>query len=182
MSMDGINDVLKNLDAYFQAHKTKRQEGIQNIKEDPFIITKRPKPNATKQVTPQDLEQALNEPRPSKAMKLLLAKSPLDLEGSDFTKMGYQWAGTAYHIGAPTWYESGDGGRITVYSGRGTKEMGEDVRKTVYEKGNYKQEMFYDENGKLTRCSITIIDPVTGKPERKLDRFIDENGRECYVE
>ena len=140
---------------------------------------------ATKQVTAGDIEAFLNEPRPSKAAKGLLEKSPVGLGAEpskdDFKKMGYEFAGTQYHIGAPVYYESADGGKITVYDGNGTAEMGEDKRKIVYEKGNLIQEMYYDDNGNLKTGKITVKDKVAGFPERSI-RLAMENGKPCFVE
>ena len=99
----------------------------------------------------------------------------------DFKKMGYEFAGTQYHIGAPVYYESADGGKITIYDGKGTAEMGEDKRKIVYEKGNLIQEMYYDDNGNLKTGKIIVKDNVAGFPERSI-RLAMENGKPSFIE
>ena len=140
---------------------------------------------ATKQVTSGDIEDFLNEPRPSKAANALLEKSPVGLgsepTSDDFKKMGYEFAGTQYHIGAPVYYESADGGKITIYDGKGTAEMGEDKRKIVYEKGNLIQEMYYDDNGNLKTGKIIVKDKVAGFSERSIGLFM-ENGKPGFIE
>ncbi len=89
--------------------------------------------------------------------------------------MGYTFAATAYHIGAPVIYESTDGGTITVYNGKGSAEMGEDKRKIVYQNGRYTQEMFYDGNGKLTKGQIKIKNEVVGFTEKQFDFLVQNN-------
>lgn len=86
-------------------------------------------------------------------------------------------------MGAPVTYTSPDGGTITVYNGKGTKEMGEDQRKTVYQNGNYIQESFYDENGKLTKCRIRIKSDVTGMtdPNGHLEMYYNEKGQRVFT-
>ena len=61
--------------------------------------------------------------------------------------------------------------------------MGEDQRKTVYEKDNYRQEMFYDENGKLTTCEIRIKNKTTGMtdPAGMMTMFYNEQGKRCFI-
>ena len=99
----------------------------------------------TKQVTKEDIENFVNEPRPAKAANGILEKSPVglgaELSNEDLEKMGYKFVNTGYHIGAPAIYESSDGGRVRLYRGGGSPEAGEDKRKIVYEKGNLIQEM-----------------------------------------
>ncbi len=73
------------------------------------------------------------------------------------------------HIGAPKIFTSSDGGTITVYDGKGTAEMGEDKRKIVYQNGRYTQEMYYDENGKLTQGKMVIKDKIAGFTEQQYD-------------
>lgn len=140
---------------------------------------------ATKQVTSEDVEKFLNEPRPSKAAQGLLEKSPIGLGAEpskeDIKKMGYEFAGTSYHKGAPITYKSADGGTITVYNGEGTAEMGEDKRKIVYQKGNLIQEMYYDDNGNFKEGKILIKDNIAGFEERKIS-FLTENGKTSFIE
>ncbi len=140
---------------------------------------------STKQITSNDIENFLNEPRPSKAAKGVLEKSPVGLGNEptkqDFEKMGYEFAGTQYHMGAPVIYKSSDGGTITIYNGKGSAEMGEDKRKIVYQKGNLIQEMYYDDNGKLKEGKIIVKDKLTGFQERNVG-FWMENGKMSYIE
>lgn len=140
---------------------------------------------ATKQVTNKDIENFVNEPRPSKAATGLLEKSPIGLGNEpskkDIEKMGYEFAGTQYHPGAPVIYKSSDGGTITIYNGKGTAEMGEDKRKIVYQKGNLIQEMYYDDNGNLKEGKIIVKDNLAGFEERKIS-FLNENGKTSFIE
>ena len=144
-------------------------------------------PKSKQAITKADMETALNEPRTGKAMLDLLEKSPVGLgnqqSGAEIEKLGYAFVGTAYHIGAPAVYGSQNGGTIKVYSGKGTAEMGENERKTVYQNGNYIQESFYDEAGKLTKCNIRIKNDVTGstEPNGMFTMFYNENGKRCFI-
>lgn len=95
--------------------------------------------------------------------------------------MGYKFAGTEYHIGAPVTYKSGDGGTITIYDGKGTAEKGEDKRKIIYQKGNLIQEMYYDENGNLQKGKILVKDNIAGFTERKIDISVN-NGKTSYID
>lgn len=138
-----------------------------------------------KSITKTNIEDFLNEPHPSKAAANILKNSPVGLgkepTKEDFEKMGYQFAGTEYHIGAPVTYKSGDGGTITVYNGKGSPNMGEDERKIIYQKGNLIQEMYYDENGNLQKGKIMVKDNIAGYTERKIDLFVD-NGKISYID
>lgn len=140
---------------------------------------------AAKRVRMPDIENFVNEPHPSKAAKGILDRSPVGLgkepSKEDLEKMGYKFAFTAMHIGAPVTYESADGGVVTVYSGGGTAEAGEDKKKIIYEKGNLRQEMYYDDNGNLKSGKILVKDKMTGFTERRVD-FVVENGKTSYIE
>lgn len=139
---------------------------------------------ATKQVTSADIENFVNEPRPSKAAKGILDKSPVGLGSEpsqdDLKKMGYKFVGTGFHIGAPVFYESSDGGTVTIYPGGGSPEAGEDKRKIVYEKGNLKQEMYYDDNGNLKSGEILVKDNIAGFTARSI-RIAVDNGKPSFI-
>lgn len=140
---------------------------------------------ATKQIHLKDIENFLNEPSPSKAANHIFQNSPVGLgkepTKEDFENMGYKFTNTAYHIGAPVIYESTDGGKITIYNGKGTPEMGEDKRKIVYEKGNLIQEMYYDENGNLQKGKIRVKDDIIGNTERSVDLIV-QDGKRTYFD
>lgn len=115
-------------------------------------------------VTQKDINRYLEDPFSRKEIKNLVSKSPIGLGDApskeELEKKGCTFAGTAYHIGAPVFYDTPDGGQISVYDGRGTNR-GEDERKVVYQKGNLTQTMYYDENGKLTGGSVMVKDSHT---------------------
>ena len=140
---------------------------------------------AKKKITNKNIETAMNEPSSRKAIKGLLEKSPVGLtnipNGDDLSSMGYQVSFTAYHIGAPVTYESYDGGRITVYNGKGSAEMGEDKKKVVYTNGRYTQEMYYDDNGNLTAGKIIIKDDVAGFTEEQYNFTVKDNNIDAIV-
>lgn len=127
----------------------------------------------SKQVTDAVIEQALKQSSGSKSVNLLLSNSPIGLGNQpskeDIQNAGYTFENTAYHIGAPVVYKSGDGSTITFYDGRGTAEMGENERKIVYKTDRFIQEMFYDENGRLTKGKMIIKDKVAGFTEQQYD-------------
>lgn len=130
-------------------------------------------------VTQKDINRYLEDPYSRKEIKNLISKSPIGLGDApskkDLEKQGCTFTGTAFHPGAPMFYDTPDGGTVTVYDGRGYKEQGEDQRKVVYQKGNLTQTMFYDKNGKLTGGNITVKDPITGAKESYAD-FTTKDG------
>ncbi len=133
----------------------------------------------SKAVTDNVIEQALEQSTGRKSVNLLLNNSPVGLgeqpSSEDIQKAGYTFVASAYHMGAPAIYKSADGSTISVYSGKGTAEMGEDKRKIVYQTGRYAQEMFYDETGKLTSGRIIIKDKVAGFTEQQYDFTIGQD-------
>lgn len=134
----------------------------------------------TNGVTDTDIEEAMTETSPAKAVKMLLEKSPLgmktQLTDDEVIALGYEAKTSAYHLGAPTIYAKTDGSRITLYNGLGTKEQGEDQKKAIYETDRFKQEMIYDKDGKLTKGTITIKDDF-GHIEKQINFTTDENGK-----
>ena len=134
---------------------------------------------ATKKITEKNIETAVNEPSSKKALNELLNNSPIGLtehqSSNNIEQMGYTFVGTGYHQGAPKIYQSSDGGTITVYDGKGTANMGEDKKKIVYQNGRYTQEMYYDDNGKLTGGKVTIKDDVAGFTEKQYDFTVKDN-------
>lgn len=169
--MDGINGTqgLSNV----QLNSLESSLKIKKEKSQDFLPLKNRGGNASKRVTDTVIEHALNQPSARKSINMLLTNSPIGLGNQptkeDIESMGYQFSLTAMHIGAPMIYESVDGGTITVYDGKGSAEMGEDKRKIVYKNGRYTQEMYYDENGKLTQGKILIKDNVAGFTEQQYD-------------
>lgn len=171
MNMDGINasQGLSNVQL------NSLESGLKIKKEKPqdLFPLKNVGGNASKKVTDTVIEHALNQPSARKSINMLLTNSPIGLGNQptkkDIESMGYQFSLTAMHHGAPMIYESADGGTITVYDGKGTAEMGEDKRKIVYQNGRYTQEMYYDENGKLTQGKMVIKDKVAGFTEQQYD-------------
>lgn len=148
-----------NLNQLFQSIKMQHSKE-QSVKHTNINMKIKTEGNA-KQLTPVDIEMyVINDPYSKKGIKDLLQKSPIGLGNEprkqDIENMGYSFKSTAYHIGAPVTYQSADGGTITVYDGKGTSEAGEDKRKIIYKKGNLVQEMYYDDNGKLTGGTIAV--------------------------
>ncbi len=128
---------------------------------------------SSKKVTDAVIEQALEQSSGHKSVNLLLSNSPIGLGNQpnkeDIQNAGYTFATTAYHLGAPVIYTSSDGSTITVYNGKGTANKGEDKRKIVYQTERFTQEMFYDENGRLTNGKMIIKDKVAGFTEQQYD-------------
>ena len=183
MALDGINGVQGNS----QIFSNSKQNVGQPAQKIPIQMNKFEGGVAQKKITAQDAEKAINEPRTGKAVMDLIEKSPVGLgkqqSKQEIENLGYTFKQTAYHIGAPVVYESSDGGTITVYNGKGTAEMGENERKTIYENGIYKQVMLYDENGKLKECEIRIKNKITGMtdPDGMFDMFYNEKGQRCFI-
>ena len=172
MALEGINGISTNVTA---AGNLKKAENTASQFQIKFPGGK----PASKRVTEQNIETALNEISSSKAVKGLLSNSPIGLTDQpskeDIENMGYGFYQTAHHIGAPVTYKSADGGTITVYNGKGEASAGEGSRKIVYQNGRYLQEMFYDENGKLTKGQIKIKDGVAGFTEQQFDFAVKDN-------
>lgn len=144
---------------------------------------------AQRKVTQEVIDKALYEPSSHKALKTLLANSPVGF-GNQSTKtelesLGYLDSGMRqHHLGAPIWYDSKDGGTVTVYDDtrgpNGKTDAG--PRTTVYKNGNFEQTMTYDENGKLTGGKIVIKDQVAGFTERQIDFTVTADGKIATIE
>lgn len=147
---------------------------------------------AQRKVTQEVMDKALNEPNSHKALKLLLANSPVGFGNQstaiELENLGYLDSGMRmHHLGAPISYESKDGGTVTVYSsgykgndGKFHTDAG--PRTTVYKNGNFEQTMIYDENGKLTGGKIVIKDKVGGFTERQIDFTVTADGKIAIAE
>ncbi len=137
-------------------------------------------PKASKKVTNEDLEKVLNEPSPTKAVKQLLAKSPVGLgyqsSANELGILGYADTGMrAYHMGAPITYTSSDGGTITVYDDMRGGQTDAGPRTTVYKTDRYEQTIIYNEQGEPIKGTIKIRDDIGGFLEKQYD-FKIENG------
>lgn len=156
------------------------ESGTQQVQKK-IILHHQNSGTASKQITKDDIENFKNEPNQEKAINNILQKSPIGLgkepTKEELKKSGYAFTQTAYHLGAPNIFESTDGGKITVYDGRGTAEMGEDKKKIVYEKDGLIQEMVYDENGKLELGSIKVKDGIANSTERSINFVLQHNGK-----
>ena len=183
MAMDGINGSHGVSDVQLNSLANR----LKTVKEESqdYIPLNKVGGNASKRVTDTVIEHALNQPSARKSINILLANSPIGLGNQptkeDIESMGYQFSLTAMHIGAPMIFTSSDGGTITVYDGKGTAEMGEDKRKIVYQNGRFTQEMYYDENGKLTNGQMIIKDKIAGFTEQQYDFIMEDNNRMTVV-
>lgn len=179
MSFLNVNSGVPNLDGNNMT-SGKLNERVDQFKSALNSVMPQNVKGEPKKVTNELIELALNQPSGKRAVNLLLNNSPVGLgnqpNGEDIENAGFTFTGTAFHIGAPKFYKSADGATITVYPGGGTAESGEDKRKIVYQTDRYTQEMFYDENGKLTKGEITIKDKVAGFTEEKYSFLMDSKG------
>ena len=184
MAIDRLNGI-GSPEELLQSGKTQRK---QRLKVD-FQIINREGGTAQRKVTQEVMDKALNEPSSHKALKLLIANSPVGF-GNQSTKtelesLGYLDSGMRQkHLGAPIWYDSKDGGSVTVYDDtrgpNGQTDAG--PRTTVYKNGNFEQTMIYDENGKLTGGKIVIKDKVAGFTERQIDFTVTADGKIATIE
>lgn len=131
-------------------------------------------PKASKKVSNDDIEKALNETSARKAVNQLLAKSPVGLglqsQPNELGVLGYADTGMRqFHMGAPICYQSSDGGTITVYNDMRMGQTDVGPRTTIYETGRYKQTIIYNDLGEPTKGTITIKDDVAGFVEAKYD-------------
>lgn len=136
---------------------------------------------ASKKVTNNDIEKALNEPSPAKAVKQLLAKSPVGLghqsSANELGVLGYADTGMRNsHMGAPISYTSSDGGSVTVYDDMRMGKTDVGPRTTIYKTDRYEQTIIYNEEGEPVKGTIKIKDDVAGFTEKQYD-FIIENGK-----
>lgn len=173
MAMDGINWSQKLSNEQLNASANSVQTRTEATKQNFIPLNRGVGNDASKRITDTVIEHSLNQPSARKSVNMLLSNSPVGLgnqpSDEDIESMGYQFSLTAMHIGAPKIFTSSDGGTITVYDGKGTAEMGEDKRKIVYQNGRYTQEMYYDENGKLTQGKMVIKDKIAGFTEQQYD-------------
>lgn len=141
---------------------------------------------ALRKVSEGVIENALNESSPTKALKLLLANSPVGFgnqsTGAELESLGYLDDGMRMrHYGAPVSYVSSDGGTVTVYDDTrgpgGQTDVG--PRTTIYNNGRFEQTMEYDQNGKLVKGKIVIRSKIAGfgGTERSISFLYDENGK-----
>lgn len=177
MSMK-INDAIKTLLANLKTETTETEQNKGSLKAN-SIMTLRKGNSASRRVTNENVEQALNQSSGYKAVYGLLSNSPIGLTKhptkNDLESMGYLDTGIReYRIGAPIRYNSTDGGTITIYDGR-SPNKGEDKKKIVYENGRYKQEMFYDKQGNLTQGKIVIRDETGQFTEQQYDFSVENN-------
>lgn len=186
MELNGINGNLTKALEAFKKSKVQDDNKIQ-IKMNKFEGGV-----AQRKVTQEVIDKALNEPNSHKALNLLLANSPVGLgqqsSALELESLGYLDTGTRqFHLGAPIWYESKDGGTVTVYSqgykgddGKFHTDAG--PRTTVYKNGGFEQTMIYDENGKLTGGKIVIKDKVAGFTERQIEFTVTPDGKIATIE
>ncbi|MBD5403236.1 hypothetical protein HDR58_10650 [bacterium] len=136
--------------------------------------------SATKKISNQNIETALNEPHPAKAVKGLLEKSPIGLTQmpslDQIEDMGYGCL-IEYHQGSPYNFRSSDGGHISVYEGcdKAGNPLKDGQKKIEYRNGRFIQEMYYDKDGNLIKGSITIKDDVAGFTEAQYDFNVKDN-------
>jgi len=189
MSLDGIKGVQDKNSIY----KSNRSQKFEEVKKKLQIkMTKHEGGTAQRKVTQQVIEKALNEPNSHKALKLLLANSPVGFGNQssslELESLGYLDTGLRQmHLGAPIWYESKDGGSVTVYDsgfigndGKFHTDVG--PKTTIYKNNNFEQTMIYDENGKLTGGKIVIKDKVAGFTERQIDFTVTKDGKIATIE
>lgn len=174
MTIDGINGITQNS----KVESQKPGNIIERLSAKLHVPIEN-NGKTTVKVTNKDIENALYETSTKNAITGLLSKSPLGLEAQptkeNIENKGYTFYQTAYHIGAPVIYKSPEGGTITVYNGKGDAKSGENERKIIYQDDRYVQEMFYDENGKLVKGSITIKDKVAGFTEERFTFLVENN-------
>ncbi len=136
-------------------------------------------PKASKKVTNDDIEKVLNEPSPFKAVKQLLAKSPVGLghqsSANELGVLGYADTGMRnFHMGAPISYTSSDGGTVTVYDDMRMGETDVGPRTTIYKTDRYEQTIIYNEAGEPVKGTIKIKDNVVGFVERQIDFKVEQ--------
>lgn len=183
MGIQFEGDLLRTIQS-IRTGSTVRTEGRQKNLDIGLQLRRPELKNPNKSVTEEVITRAMHQTEDQKAINLLLLNSPVGrgdaLSKKDLEKAGYTFVGTAYHIGAPAIYEAADGSTITCYSGKGTANMGEDRRKIVYRNGRFTQEMYYDDNGKLTGGTMTIRDKTAGFIEQEYN-FSIINGKMAVV-
>lgn len=190
MSMNGINgDFSKALEA-LKTNPAQNGDNVQQSKRKIQIVMNKFEGGvAQRKVTQDVVDKALNEPSSHKALKTLLANSPVGFGNQssalELENLGYLDAGLRQtHLGAPMVYASKDGGTVKVYNDtrgiNGKTDVG--PRTTVYTNGNFEQTMIYDENGKLTGGKIVIKDNVAGFTERQIDFTVTADGKITTVE
>lgn len=179
MGIEFEGDLLRTMQSDKTGRTVSTEKGQRNL--NIGLQLRRPElKNPNKSVTVEVINNALEQPTGHKAVNLLLNNSPIGLGNAlsqkDLEKAGYTFVATAYHKGAPVIYEAADGSTITTYDGKGDAINGEDKRKIVYRNGRYTQEMYYDNNGKLTGGKMVIRDNVAGFVEQEYNFSVNQNG------
>lgn len=188
MSMDGINGVFDKALEALKTGKVKEGDEIQQSpKKIQIKMNKFEGGEAQRKVTQEVINKALNETSSHKALKLLLANSPVGFGNQsssvELENLGYLDTGMRqFHLGAPVEFVSKDGGSVKVYDqgligNDGKLHTDAGPRTTVYKNGNFEQTMIYDENGKLTGGKIVIKDQVAGFTERQIDFTVAPDGK-----
>ncbi len=178
-----INESLETILTSLKAESPEKPQNSKNLKS--IMTEPRKGGTASRRVTNENVEHALNQTSGFKAVKGLLTNSPIGLTNQpakeDIESMGYLDTGMReYRLGAPLHFNSTDGGTITVYDGK-SPNKGEDKRKIVYENGRYKQEMFYDEQGNLTKGKIIIKDETELFTEQQYDFTVKDNKIQALI-
>ncbi len=174
-------------------HESGGNKRSQNLQSKLNMIKQPPKGGtAQRKVTQKVMNSALKEPNSHKALKLLLASSPVGFgqqsAATELENLGYTDTGMRQmHLGAPIEYLSSDGGKVTVYNqgfidkdGNYTTDAG--PRTTIYKNENFEQTMIYDKNGKLTGGKVVIKDKVGGFTERQIDFTVTQDGKIATTE
>lgn len=188
MALDGVNgDFNKALEALKTGKAKEGDEIQQSPKKIQLKMNRFVGGDAQRKVTQEVVDKALNEPSSHKALKMLLANSPVGFGNQsssvELENLGYLDTGMRQsHLGAPVEYASKDGGTVKVYDqgligNDGKLHTDAGPRTTVYKSGNFEQTMIYDENGKLTGGKIVIKDQVAGFTERQINFTVTPDGK-----
>lgn len=156
------------------------QESKPQSKKDKFKATsimQMPESTPLKSVKNEDLEKAMSEKLPSKAISHLISNSPIGMTlptKNELADIGYLQS--SFDMNGNTHYNNG----LSIYTHADMEEQGA-YYKAVYKTERFEQTMFYDKNGNLVKGNFKIKDEVIGLTEAQYSVWKNEKGGYNYI-
>ena len=138
---------------------------------------KMPEYTPLKTVQNIDLERAMSENLPSKAINHLISNSPIGMtlpSDKELADIGY--LKSCFDMNGNTHYSNG----LSIYTHAGMQEEGA-YYKAVYKTDRFEQTMFYDTAGKLVKGIFKIKNEIGGFTEAQYTVWKNEKGGYSYI-
>ena len=140
-------------------------------------IIRMPESTPLKSVQNEDLEKAMSERLPSKAVNHLISNSPIGMtlpKDNELSDIGYLIS--SMDMNGNTHYNNG----LSVYTHAGKEEKGA-YYKAVYKTERFEQTMFYDKDGNLVKGTFKIKDELGFFTEAQYSVWKNEKGGYDYM-